>query len=56
MIDEDTMNLVMPGDLITSEEGFMKYLILYIVAMAHIESIIKYTHQCWAPSKSQINS
>jgi hypothetical protein len=24
MIDEDTMNLVVPGDLITSEEGFMK--------------------------------
>lgn len=24
MIDEETMNLVVPGDLITSEEGFMK--------------------------------
>lgn len=24
MIDEDTLNLVVPGDLITSEEGFMK--------------------------------
>jgi hypothetical protein len=24
MIDEDSMNLVVPGDVITSEEGFMK--------------------------------
>ena len=24
MIDEETMNLVVPGDLITSEEGLMK--------------------------------
>lgn len=27
MIDEDSLNLVVPGDLITSEEGFMKYLL-----------------------------
>ena len=24
MIDEDSLNLVTPGDLITSEEGFIK--------------------------------
>lgn len=24
MIDEESMNLVIPGDLITSEEGFMQ--------------------------------
>lgn len=28
MIDEDSMNLVIPGDVITSEEGFMKYAII----------------------------
>lgn len=26
MIDEEAINLVIPGDLITPEEGFMKYL------------------------------
>lgn len=24
MIDEDLLNLVVPGDLVTTEEGFMK--------------------------------
>ncbi len=43
MIDEDTMNLVVPGDLITSEEGFMKYLTPYAVAMGRIALTTKYT-------------
>jgi hypothetical protein len=34
MIDEDSLNLVVPGDLITSEEGFMKYKLSNQVDMA----------------------
>lgn len=26
MIDEEAMSLVVPGDMITQEEGYMKYL------------------------------
>lgn len=26
MVDEESINLVAPGDLITQEEGYMKYL------------------------------
>ena len=43
MIDEDTLNLVVPGDLITSEEGFMKYGLSYSVGTALIESVMTFT-------------
>lgn len=36
MIDEEAINLVVPGDMITHEEGFMKYLDIYPAAMVPI--------------------
>ena len=37
MLDPTSLNLVLPGDLITSESGFMKYYqIIYIVVMVLI--------------------
>lgn len=56
MIDEDTLNLVVPGDLITSEEGFMKYRLSNQAAMAPTRSAIKSEHLLWVQSKSQTNS
>jgi hypothetical protein len=56
MIDEDTMNLVVPGDLITTEEGFMKYPICHAADTAPTASTTISTPQCSGRSRSPTNS
>lgn len=35
-LDESLLKITLPGDLITDEEGYMKYLFNYLVVMVHI--------------------
>jgi hypothetical protein len=51
MIDEETLNLVVPGDLITSEEGFIKYPLPHPADTAPTARTPKYTPLLSAQSK-----
>lgn len=56
MIDEDLLNIVIPGDLITAEEGYMKYFIqLNLVDTELIVLKTESTVLCWEQSKLPTN-
>ena len=56
MIDDESLNLVIPGDTVTSQEGFMRYTHHHPVATAPIVRMVESLLQSWAVCRSPTNS
>jgi len=51
-LSHENLNIVLPGDLITAEEGYMKYFYCYlIVGMEPTRLIIRFILPLWGQSK-----
>lgn len=54
-LDQSLLKITLPGDLITDEEGYMKYFPTNSAATAHTQLMARYTHQFWATLPKPIN-